>query len=258
LLLVAGARSLEFFLQLGALVHGQHLVDLRAGVRVKRFHLVALLVRRQRVVRADGFALGFGIGEDGRELTLLIVAQVQAVDGLLHGIVHAGPLRFRGGRGLRRLLGGEGRKYGRRKERADTQACNATEQFVFVDIHFLYPQFFLRRVLIGQWVFLCLRKSNTICSGRFRRSARRRNEKCITRLYYAALCWYWRLSRCGWRIVISAFAGHVTLSHSVAGSARLELVVADFKDVRAGKHFRQGQARACSAGSFETPASDTN
>ena len=39
---------------------------------------------------------------------------------------------------------------------------------------------------------------------------------------------------CGWRIVISQSAGHVTLSHSAAGLARLELVVADFKGVRAG------------------------
>ena len=39
----------------------------------------------------------------------------------------------------------------------------------------------------------------------------------------------------GWRIVISQSAGHVTLSHSVAGLARLELVVADFKGVRAGR-----------------------
>jgi len=36
----------------------------------------------------------------------------------------------------------------------------------------------------------------------------------------------------GWRIVISPATGHVTLSHSVAGLAQLELVVADFKGVR--------------------------
>ena len=36
------------------------------------------------------------------------------------------------------------------------------------------------------------------------------------------------------RIVISPATGHVTLSHSVAGLARLELVVTDFKGVRAG------------------------
>ncbi len=40
-------------------------------------------------------------------------------------------------------------------------------------------------------------------------------------------------SRCGWRIVISLTAGHVTLLHSVAELARIELLVADFEGIRA-------------------------
>ncbi len=43
-----------------------------------------------------------------------------------------------------------------------------------------------------------------------------------------------RLRPCGWRIVIFLAAGHVTLLHSVAGLARIELLVADFKGIRAG------------------------
>ena len=38
----------------------------------------------------------------------------------------------------------------------------------------------------------------------------------------------------GWRIVNSPVAGNVALLHSVAGSARIELEVTDFKGVRAG------------------------
>jgi hypothetical protein len=38
----------------------------------------------------------------------------------------------------------------------------------------------------------------------------------------------------GWRIVISPATGHVTLLHPVAGSARVALVVADFKGIRDG------------------------
>jgi hypothetical protein len=40
-------------------------------------------------------------------------------------------------------------------------------------------------------------------------------------------------SACGWRIVISPAAGHVTLLHSVLGLARIELVVADSKGIGA-------------------------
>jgi hypothetical protein len=39
---------------------------------------------------------------------------------------------------------------------------------------------------------------------------------------------------CGWRIVISLAAGHVTLLHSVLGLGRIELVVADSKSIGAG------------------------
>ncbi len=35
----------------------------------------------------------------------------------------------------------------------------------------------------------------------------------------------------GWRIVISLAAGHVTLLHSVAELARIELLVADFEGI---------------------------
>jgi hypothetical protein len=38
---------------------------------------------------------------------------------------------------------------------------------------------------------------------------------------------------CGWRIVISLAAGHVTLFYSVAELARIELLVADFEGIRA-------------------------
>jgi hypothetical protein len=38
---------------------------------------------------------------------------------------------------------------------------------------------------------------------------------------------------CGWRIVISLAAGHVTLLHSVAELAEIELLVADFEGIRA-------------------------
>jgi hypothetical protein len=39
---------------------------------------------------------------------------------------------------------------------------------------------------------------------------------------------------CVWRIIISLAAGDVTLLHSVRGLARIELVVADSKDIGAG------------------------
>jgi hypothetical protein len=42
-----------------------------------------------------------------------------------------------------------------------------------------------------------------------------------------------RTFTCGWRIVISVAAGHVTLLHSVAELARIELLVADFEGIRA-------------------------
>ena len=38
---------------------------------------------------------------------------------------------------------------------------------------------------------------------------------------------------CGWRIVISLTVGNVTLLHSVAELARIELLVADFEGIRA-------------------------
>lgn len=38
---------------------------------------------------------------------------------------------------------------------------------------------------------------------------------------------------CGWRIVISPAAGYVTLLHSVGGLVRTELLVDDFKGIRA-------------------------
>jgi hypothetical protein len=41
---------------------------------------------------------------------------------------------------------------------------------------------------------------------------------------------------CGWRIVISPAAGHVTL-HSGQGLARIELMAADSKGIGAGWHF---------------------
>ena len=46
---------------------------------------------------------------------------------------------------------------------------------------------------------------------------------------------------CGWRIVISPTTGHLTLLHPVDGSPRVAQVVADFKGIRDGWHFRQGQ-----------------
>jgi hypothetical protein len=52
----------------------------------------------------------------------------------------------------------------------------------------------------------------------------------------------------GWRIVISLAAGHVTLLHSVAELARIELLVADFEGIRAALHFRYGQAVGWGAG----------
>jgi hypothetical protein len=55
---------------------------------------------------------------------------------------------------------------------------------------------------------------------------------CLAQLSFKVTVYVYDLT-CGWRIVISPAAGYVTLLHSVAGLARTELLVADFKGIRA-------------------------